>query len=166
VSCCPVLLRVWGCRRPVAVGGVGDGETGSVSLYNVGNLNKLDVLFFRPPPPRSATTTQLRALVSTQIDSSRRDERLAHKKLSQKFRGWCAARVFAPRDAFAPRTTSFCTHHRDSFCTRKRRYKRPRLDPHLRQIIEICRSCRFLTRSDVAAASAARLPPPERPPSP
>jgi hypothetical protein len=28
----------------VAVGGVGDGEMGSVSLYNVGNLNKLDVL--------------------------------------------------------------------------------------------------------------------------
>jgi hypothetical protein len=48
VSCCPVLLRVWGCRRRVAVGGVGDGETGSVSLYNVGNLNKL-VSFFAPP---------------------------------------------------------------------------------------------------------------------
>jgi hypothetical protein len=28
----------------VAVGAVGDGETGSVSLYNVDNLNKLDVL--------------------------------------------------------------------------------------------------------------------------
>jgi hypothetical protein len=31
----------------MAAGGVGDGETGSVSLYNVGNLNKSDVLFFR-----------------------------------------------------------------------------------------------------------------------
>jgi hypothetical protein len=39
----------------VAVGGVGDGETGSVSLYNVGNLNKLDVLFSTPRPTKSAT---------------------------------------------------------------------------------------------------------------
>jgi hypothetical protein len=30
----------------VVVGGVGDDETGSVSLYNVGNLNKLDVLLY------------------------------------------------------------------------------------------------------------------------
>jgi hypothetical protein len=37
-------ISFWG-----AVGSVGDGETGSVSLYK-GNLNKLSVLFFRPPP--------------------------------------------------------------------------------------------------------------------
>jgi hypothetical protein len=30
----------------MAAGGVGDGETGSVSLYIVGNLNKLDVLLY------------------------------------------------------------------------------------------------------------------------
>jgi hypothetical protein len=35
-----------GSRRRVAVGGVGDGETGSVSLYIVGNLNKSDVLLY------------------------------------------------------------------------------------------------------------------------
>jgi hypothetical protein len=35
----------------VAVAGVGDGETGSVSLYK-GNLNKLDVLFFDTPTPQ------------------------------------------------------------------------------------------------------------------
>jgi hypothetical protein len=39
-----------GSRRRVAVGGVGDGETGSISLYK-GNLNKLDVLFFDTPTP-------------------------------------------------------------------------------------------------------------------
>jgi hypothetical protein len=43
VLLCPFLL-VLGRRRRVAVGAVGDGETGSVSLYNVDNLKKLDVL--------------------------------------------------------------------------------------------------------------------------
>jgi hypothetical protein len=43
------VLFCLGSRRRVAVGGVGDGETGTVSLYNVGNLNKLDVLFLAPP---------------------------------------------------------------------------------------------------------------------
>jgi hypothetical protein len=51
VSCCLVLFCIRGCRRRMAAGGVGDGEMGSVRLYNVGNLNKLVVLFFSPPPP-------------------------------------------------------------------------------------------------------------------
>jgi hypothetical protein len=44
---CFVVLSFlfWGCRRRVAIGGVGDGETGSVSLYK-GNLNKLSVLLY------------------------------------------------------------------------------------------------------------------------
>jgi hypothetical protein len=41
VLLCPLFVSFlfWG-----AVGAVGDGETGSVSLYNVDNLNTLDVL--------------------------------------------------------------------------------------------------------------------------
>jgi hypothetical protein len=35
------------------VGGVGDGETGSVSLCNLGNLNKLDVLYANKQSPRT-----------------------------------------------------------------------------------------------------------------
>jgi hypothetical protein len=45
----------WGCPRRVAVGGVGDGETGSVSLYK-GNLNKLSVLSFSTPRPTKSAT--------------------------------------------------------------------------------------------------------------
>jgi hypothetical protein len=37
----------------VAVGGVGDGEMGSVSLCDVGNLNKLDVLYANKQSPRT-----------------------------------------------------------------------------------------------------------------
>jgi hypothetical protein len=65
-------------RRRVAVGGVGDGETGSVSLYK-GNLNKLSVLFFRPPP-HGATTTHWRESIPSPLDSSRRLEHSTYKK--------------------------------------------------------------------------------------
>jgi hypothetical protein len=47
----------------VVVGGVGDGETGSVSLYNVGNLNKLDVLIILVPRMILCSLAQLLSLI-------------------------------------------------------------------------------------------------------
>jgi hypothetical protein len=41
-----VVLFSSRCCRQVAVGSVGDGETGRVSLYTVGNLNKLVILLY------------------------------------------------------------------------------------------------------------------------
>jgi hypothetical protein len=40
-------------RRGVAVGGVGDGETGSARVCNIGNLNKLGVLYANKQSPRT-----------------------------------------------------------------------------------------------------------------
>jgi hypothetical protein len=49
-----LAIAFWGCRGWVAVGGIGEGNTRSASLYNESNLNKLNVLFFRPPPSPTA----------------------------------------------------------------------------------------------------------------
>jgi hypothetical protein len=59
VFACVVALSFRGCRRRVAAGGVGDGETGSKSLYNVGGSMCICVIFFTPPPPHLIRRAQL-----------------------------------------------------------------------------------------------------------
>jgi hypothetical protein len=84
------FIFVWG-----AVGGVGDGKTGSVSLYK-GNLNILSVLFF----PSLPTTRLKHPIESAGIDtgrifSSRQVSQAG--EFPQKYCSWCAATRFGTR---------------------------------------------------------------------